>query len=79
MSAAAATSKPNLLALEPRRSSNRTGVLPFLRRLLSRRPAQIGAFIIVLLVLMAVFAPLIATHDPEQIKVGKPFTGPNSD
>ncbi|MCC6791494.1 MAG: ABC transporter permease, partial [Thermomicrobiales bacterium] len=25
------------------------------------------------------FAPLIATHDPEQIKVGKPFTGPNSD
>lgn len=74
-----ATTKGTSLTLDSRRPSNRTGPRPFLRRLFSRRQAQIGGIIILLLILMAIFAPWIAPYDPEQIKAGKPLTGPTRD
>jgi peptide/nickel transport system permease protein len=67
------------LTLEARRSSKRTGFLPFMRRLFARRQAQIGGVIILLLILTAIFAPLIAPYDPNEIKVGRPLTPPTSE
>jgi peptide/nickel transport system permease protein len=62
-----------------RRTASRTGLLPFLRRLFSRRQAQIGGSIILILVVTALFAPWIAPFDPDLIKAGKPLTGPSGD
>ena len=35
-----------------------------------------AAVYLVLLLLAAIFAPLVATHDPAELAVGKPFSGP---
>ncbi len=42
-----------------------------LRRLLRQRSAQVGLFILGIVVTMAVFAPVIATHDPTEVLIGK--------
>lgn len=49
---------------------NRTAV--FLRSFFGNRSAVIGLIIIVMLLLVAIFAPLIATHDPLQSMIGVP-------
>lgn len=72
MSAAAAT-----VTLPARRASNRTGAIAFLRRLFGQRQAQIGGVIIAVLILTAIFAPVIAPYDPNEIRVGRPLTGPS--
>jgi len=41
-----------------------------LRNLVHRRSAMVGMAILTGLVLIAVFAPVIATHDPEQVLIG---------
>jgi peptide/nickel transport system permease protein len=62
-----------------RRPSMRTGPLAFLRDLFRRRQAQIGGVIILVLILTAVFAPVIAPFDPYEVRAGKPLTGPSRD
>jgi len=42
-----------------------------LRRLFRQRSAQIGLIVLGIVVIMAVFAPLIATHDPTEVLIGK--------
>ena len=49
--------------------AERTGFLWTLRDLFRRRSAQIGGAIVLLLVLMAIFAPVIAPYDPYAINV----------
>ena len=48
-----------------------------LRRLLRDKPAVVALAFLVLLLLVAVFAPLVAPHSPEQIRVAAPFSGPS--
>jgi len=60
-----------------RRPRDQTGTIPFLRRLFAQRQAQIGGVIVAILVLMAIFAPVIAPYDPTEIKAGKPLTSPS--
>jgi peptide/nickel transport system permease protein len=48
-----------------------------LRRLFRDKPAVVALAFLVLLVLVAVFAPLVAPHSPEQIRVAAPFSGPS--
>src|SRR4051812_48783514 len=64
-------------AQQEARRSNRSGPIAFFQRLFRIRQAQIGGFLILVLLVTALFAPLIATHDPYEIKAGKPFTQPN--
>jgi ABC-type dipeptide/oligopeptide/nickel transport system permease subunit len=42
-----------------------------LRRILRQRSAQVGLVILGIVVMMAVFAPWIATHDPTEVLIGK--------
>lgn len=51
----------------------------FLRRLLRSPSAKLGAFICLLLLLTAIFAPWIATFDPTFMGAGKALTPPNGD
>ena len=46
------------------------------RHLLHNRSAQLGLIILVFMLLVAIFAPLIATHEPLQILDESPRTGP---
>jgi peptide/nickel transport system permease protein len=62
---------------EERRSSQRTGPIAFLRALFRLRQAQIGGFVILVLILTAVFAPVIAPYDPLEVKAGRPLTPPS--
>ncbi len=68
------TAQPSISKLDsPKVQEKRTS--PFRQTLLnlrSNRSAMIGLTIIVLLVLMGIFAPLIATHDPEQVLTNLP-------
>ncbi len=41
-----------------------------LRRLFRQRSAQVGLFILIILVLVAIFAPLIAPYEPTQVLIG---------
>jgi peptide/nickel transport system permease protein len=52
--------------------------LEFLKQLISQPKAVIGLVILTLFILMAVFAPLIAPHDPSQY-VGLPNQAPSSE
>lgn len=45
----------------------------FFRKLIRNRFAAIGLLVIILLLLIAIFAPLIATHNPNATQVGKSF------
>ena len=45
------------------------------RKLLRHRSATIGAFIILFFIFLAIFAPLIATHDPRQANVVERLSG----
>ena len=42
-----------------------------LRRVMRQRSAQVGMVILGIIIIMAVFAPLIATHDPTEVLIGK--------
>ena len=46
-----------------------------LRKLLRHRSATIGASIILFFIIVAIFAPLIATHDPRQANVVERLSG----
>jgi peptide/nickel transport system permease protein len=48
----------------------------FRRKLLRNRFAAIGLFVILLLIVTAIFAPLFATHDPYDMDVTKTLLGP---
>jgi peptide/nickel transport system permease protein len=48
----------------------------FMRKLLRNRFAAIGLFVILLLIVTAIFAPLFATHDPYDMDVTKTLLGP---
>lgn len=52
-------------------------VLQVLRRLLRNRGATIGAGVLVALSLTAVFAPIVAPHDPIQTSYGEALQGPS--
>jgi peptide/nickel transport system permease protein len=51
----------------------------FGRKLLRNRFAALGLFVIVLLILTAVFAPLFASHDPYKMEVTKSLLGPGKE
>ncbi|MDP9370365.1 MAG: ABC transporter permease [Chloroflexota bacterium] len=61
----------------PRRPSARTGPRAFGRELFRRRQAQFGGFIVLILVLAAIFAPILAPYDPYELRVG-PIKDPPS-
>jgi ABC-type dipeptide/oligopeptide/nickel transport system permease subunit len=42
-----------------------------LRRIMRQRSAVIGSIILLLLILVAIFAPVIAPYDPEEVLIGK--------
>ncbi|HEU0165231.1 MAG TPA: ABC transporter permease [Thermomicrobiales bacterium] len=67
-----ATPLPNIA-----RRTVRTEALGFAKRLFRYRQAQIAGFIILVLVLAAIFAPLIAPYAPDAIGAGRPLTPPN--
>ncbi len=48
----------------------RSGLVDVLHRLFARRQAQLGGAIVLVLVLTAIFAPLIAPYDPYELRVG---------
>lgn len=52
------------------RRAARTGARAFLAALFSRRQAQLGGAVVLLLVLAAIFAPLISPYDPFELRVG---------
>jgi ABC-type dipeptide/oligopeptide/nickel transport system permease subunit len=56
----------------PKERERQTPLQLTLRNLRQNKSAVIGFVTIVLLVLMGIFAPLIATHDPEQVLTGLP-------
>jgi peptide/nickel transport system permease protein len=61
------------------RPSDRTGPVAFLRELFRHRQAQIGGGIILVLILTAIFAPILAPYDPYETRLAKPLTPPNRD
>ncbi|MDM5229997.1 ABC transporter permease [Lysinibacillus pakistanensis] len=50
-----------------------------LRKLLKNKLATIGLIIVTLMTIVAIFAPLIATHPPNEMTVGKSFLPMNTD
>ncbi len=69
---------PAEVMMEERKSgqSKKAGfLLDTTKNLLKNKLAVIGLIIIVIQVLMAVFAPLIASHPPNEQNVGAPFLG----
>ncbi len=61
----------------PARVSQRESRLHALARVLGGRAAVLGAGLLALLVLMAILAPLLAPHDPEQIDSARVLAGPD--
>ena len=59
--------------------ASRTGLRAFWRRFRRNRLAIGGAAILALLYATAVFAPLIATHDPDRIFLMQRFGGPSAE
>jgi peptide/nickel transport system permease protein len=51
--------------------------MTFTRRLFRYRQAQIAGVIVLVLILAAIFAPLIAPYAPDEVRAGKPLTPPN--
>lgn len=50
-----------------------------LRKLLKNKLASIGLFIVAVMTIIAIFAPLIATHPPNEMSIGKSFLPANTD
>ncbi len=57
--------------------TERNGIRWVLADLFSRRPAQLGGVIVLLLILAALFAPVIAPYDPYAINVRERLIPPN--
>ncbi len=57
-----------IVAFPQRRA--RSGLVDILRRLFARRQAQLGGAIVLILVLAAIFAPVISPYDPYELRVG---------
>lgn len=51
----------------------------FTRKLLRNRFAALGLIVIIILIITAIFAPLIATHDPYAMEVAKILLAPGQD
>jgi len=54
-----------------------SSTLQLARRLFHYRQAQFAGLIILILILSAIFAPLIAPYAPDAVRAGKPLTPPN--
>ncbi|MDQ3695246.1 MAG: ABC transporter permease [Chloroflexota bacterium] len=76
MTVATSAAASGLLA--PRRGSTRSGPVWLLRTLLSKVQARIGGFIILLLLVCAIFAPLIAPFGPVELRAGEPLAPPSA-
>lgn len=50
-----------------------------IRKLLNNKLAFIGLFIVTFMIIVSIFAPLIATHPPDEMTVGKSFLPFNTD
>ena len=50
-----------------------------LRRLLRDKPAVVALAFLVLLIAAAILAPLVAPHDPNELRVAPPFSSPSLD
>lgn len=61
------------------RAPIRHGAAGFLRRLFRTTQAQIGGAIVLLLLLVAAFAPLVAPYDPFELRVGPPKAPPSTE
>ena len=57
--------------------ASRSGWRWLMRDLFSKRPAQLGGLIVLLLVVAAIFAPLIAPYDPYAINLDDQLVPPN--
>ncbi len=57
-------------ATTQRKRASSTGPRAFLRQLFARGQAQIGGAIVLLLVVAAIFAPVISPYDPYELRVG---------
>lgn len=53
-----------------RQAARSTGVVAFLRRLFRTSQAQLGGALVLILLLTAIFAPVLAPHDPFALRVG---------
>jgi len=62
---------------QERAVTERNGIRWVLTDLFSRRPAQAGGLIVLLLILAALFAPVIAPYDPYEIEVRDRLISPN--
>lgn len=60
-----------------RQASRSTGVVAFLRRFFRNSQAQLGGALVLLLLLTAIFAPLLAPHDPFELRVGPAKAAPS--
>ena len=60
----------------PAKKSSRRKFPPFLRRLWESKPGLVGAIIIIAVTFTAIFAPMLAPHDPEQIDLRARLTPP---
>ena len=49
------------------------------RRFRGRKSGMVGLFIVIALILMAIFAPLIAPYPPNEVLIGKEDVGPRED
>ena len=68
--AAPAAAPSGLRGAGARVRDGRAGPLPFLRRLFRGSQARIGGVLVALLLVTAIFAPLLAPHDPFQLRTG---------
>lgn len=75
---ATATTEAQLAIGEPPSLLRRVLSRRTFRLWVSNRPLLIGSSIVVLVAILAVFAPLIATHDPNAVALKERFQSPNT-
>ncbi len=66
----------NQQALEPRRTSQ-VGALAVFRAVYKHKLSRAGIIIIVIFIMMAIFAPFLATHDPNEQDLYHVLSGPS--
>jgi peptide/nickel transport system permease protein len=67
------------LSVSSRRQSRQTGPRAFFRRTFRHGQAQIGGTIILILIISAIFAPVISPFDPLEIRAGGALEEPSRD
>ncbi|GGB52799.1 ABC transporter permease [Fictibacillus barbaricus] len=78
MSLEVKTVQPNVI-VNPTVSKPESKLKGFLSQLLMNKAATVGAFIIIIYILLAVFAPLIAPYSPYEIDLENKMMPPSSD